>query len=224
MTDKTKPRLISFKLCPYVQRAVIMLNEKKVPFDITYIDLKDKPDWFLKISPMGKVPVLEVGETVLFESAVIAEYLDEVHPPSLHPLDPLKKALNRAWIEFSSELLVDLYRMVLAKDEEGFDQSRDAARAKLERLEGQLGEGPFFNGHGFALVDAAFAPAFMRIDLLEKAHPLGLLDDLPGVTRWKEALLARESVKTSVVPEFPELFRESITQHGGVLARKGATA
>jgi glutathione S-transferase len=220
MSEKTKPRLISFKLCPYVQRAVIMLEEKKVPFDITYIDLRDKPDWFLEISPLGKVPVLEVEETVLFESAVIAEYLDEVHPPSLHPLDPLKKALNRAWIEFSSELLIDLYRMVLADNERDFDQSRAAVREKLERLEKQLKEGPFFNGQGFALVDAAFAPAFMRIGLMEEFLPLGLLRDLPKVIRWKEALLDREAVKVSVVAEFPDLFRASIVQRDGILARR----
>ena len=51
-------KLISHKLCPYVQRAVIALNEKGVPFERIDIDLANKPDWFLKISPLGKVPVL----------------------------------------------------------------------------------------------------------------------------------------------------------------------
>ena len=53
---------ISHKLCPYVQRAVIALNEKGVPFERIDIDLANKPDWFLKISPLGKVPVLLVDD------------------------------------------------------------------------------------------------------------------------------------------------------------------
>lgn len=160
-----------------------------------------------------------MGEAVLFESAVICEYLDEVHPPSLHPADPLRRAVNRGWVEFSSELFVDLYRLYTTAKAEEFEQSRRDARKKLERLEEQLGEGPFFNGPQFALVDAAIAPAFMRIALLEDVRPLALLDDLPKVTRWSEALLERESVSTSVVPEFPDLFREYLDAGGGYLAR-----
>src|SRR5918992_3647184 len=87
-----KLTLISHKLCPYVQRAVIALNEKGVPFERIDIDLANKPDWFLKLSPLGKVPVLVVEqdgrEQVLFESAVIAEYLDETLAPRLHPTNP----------------------------------------------------------------------------------------------------------------------------------------
>src|SRR6201995_1115806 len=73
MTEKLT--LISHKLCPYVQRAVIALNEKGVPFERVDIDLANKPDWFLKLSPLGKTPVLVVGEHAIFESAVILEYL-----------------------------------------------------------------------------------------------------------------------------------------------------
>ena len=213
-----KPELISFKLCPYVQRAVILLNAKGVEHDVTYIDLKDKPDWFKRISPLGKVPVLRVGEAVLFESAVICEYLDEVNPPSLHPADPLQKAVNRGWIEFTSELFVSLYRLYQAKNKEDFEQQKEEARIKLERLEEQLGEGPFFNGTQFALIDAAIAPAFMRIALMEEIRPLALLDELPKVQRWSRNLLYLDSVENSVVPEFPVLFRNYLAAGGGYLA------
>src|ERR1700747_1688047 len=89
-----KLTLISHKLCPYVQRAVIALSEKRVPFERIDIDLANKPDWFMKISPLGKVPVLVVsadaGEAVLFESNVICEYIEETqNGTSLHPKDPL---------------------------------------------------------------------------------------------------------------------------------------
>ena len=159
-----------------------------------------------------------MGEAVLFESAVICEYLDEVHPPSLHPADPLRKAVNRAWVEFSSELFVDLYRLATAAEREAFETSRRAAREKLERLEGQVG-GPYFNGSGFSLVDAVIAPAFMRIALMEEVRPMGLLEGLPKVQRWSDSLLERESVRTSVVAEFIALFRDYLAAGGGYLAQ-----
>ncbi|WP_255342716.1 glutathione S-transferase C-terminal domain-containing protein [Desulfuromonas sp. TF] len=122
-------------------------------------------------------------------------------------------------MEFSSELFVDLYRLYTAGEEAESEESRREARQKLERLEKQLGEGPFFNGPRFSLMDAAIAPAFMRIALMEEFRPLGLLDRLPKVQRWSEALLGRDSVRTSVVPEFPQLFREYLATGGGYLAR-----
>ena len=75
---------------------MIVLRTKEVDFDVTYINLREKPDWFLKISPHGKVPVLKVEDQSLFESNAIAEYLDETVAPQLHPADPIKRARNRA--------------------------------------------------------------------------------------------------------------------------------
>jgi glutathione S-transferase len=163
--------------------------------------------------------VLKVEDAVLFESLVICEYLDETNPPPLHPADPLQRAVNRAWGEFSGELLVDIYRLSLAPEADEVETHRQAAREKLERLQGVLGDGPFFNGPHFALVDAAFAPVFLRIALLQEMQLLDLLDGLPAVQRWSEALLKRESVRDSVVPEFPELFRNYLAQAGGYVGR-----
>ena len=109
--DIIKPQLISFKICPFVQRTVIALREKHVDYDITYIDLAARPPWFKAMSPLGKVPVLRVGDTTIFESAVINEYLDEVYAPRLHPADPLQRARNRAWIEFASVLTQNQYQL-----------------------------------------------------------------------------------------------------------------
>lgn len=218
MSARTKLELISFALCPYVQRAAIVLLEKGCAFDITYIDLKNKPDWFLEISPLGKVPVLKVDGEILFESAVIAEYLDETRPPRLHPADALQRARNRSWIEFSSEMLVSHFRLLMTKDEDEFCSRQKEMREKLTTLERSLGHGPFFNGERFSLVDAAFAPGFLRIAEAEKLHALGLLDGLKTVDLWSETLLQRPSVRQSVVSEFPDLFRDYLRQSGSYFA------
>jgi glutathione S-transferase len=209
-----KPELISFKICPFVQRSVIVLQEKGVDYDITYINLKEPPAWFNTISPLGKVPVLKVGEEVVFESAVIMEYLDEVNPPSLHPVDPLRKAHNRAWIEFASSLFMCQFNMVMAKEQEACEQAEQELRDKLALVNEQLA-GPFFNGEAFSLVDAAYAPLFMRLALLEQWQPMGLLKEMPKMQAWSEQLLARPTVVNSVVEELPQLYRGHISSSGG---------
>src|ERR1700758_3581743 len=165
-----KLTLISHKLCPYVQRAVIALTEKGVPFERIDIDLANKPDWFLKISPLGKVPVLvvetEQGEAALFERNVICEYIEETQAGvKLHPSDALKRAEHRSWMEFGSAILGDLWGLETTTDPATFESKRQALAAKFARMEAALGTGPYFAGNAFSLVDAVFAPVFRYFDL-----------------------------------------------------------
>ena len=76
-------KLVSFEACPFVQRVAITLQYKGIDYDIEYVDLGSPPDWFLAISPLKKVPLLIVDGTVIFESAVINEYIDEAYPPAV---------------------------------------------------------------------------------------------------------------------------------------------
>ncbi len=216
-------RLISFPLCPYVQRAAILLAEKKMPFERVDIDLSKKPDWFLKLSPLGKVPVLVVenedgSEQVLFESAVIAEYLDETIEPRLHPSDPLDRARHRAWIEFASATLADIYGYYTARDEEAFEQKREAISVKFQRLEETLGEGPFFAGAGFSLVDAAFAPVFRYFDLFDRITGPGLFEGRPKLSAWRDALAERPSVRGAVPADYLDRLQQFIHGKGSHLA------
>jgi glutathione S-transferase len=199
------------------------LLEKGIDFDVTYIDLNEPPDWFLDISPFGKVPVLRCGDTVLFESAVINEYIDETHPPELHPSDPLLRAQNRAWIEFGGGLNMDIHGVMVATENEKFLLKCDKVKKELGRVEGQLGNGPYLNGAAFSLADAAYAPTLVRLQLIKQHYDLqkqglDLMADLPKLQSWADTLLARDSVSRSVVPEFTELFCASIDKAGGQLA------
>ena len=201
-------RLISHKLCPYVQRAVIVATEKNIPFERVDIDLANKPDWFLAISPTGKVPVLEVTieegrGVVLFESAVIAEYLDEVSGEPLLPREPLARARHRAFVELASTVLADISRLYSAPTERSFE---DAASALKDRL-GHVGreiDGPWFAGDRFGLVDAAFAPAFRYLDLFERRAGLNFLETLPKVRGWANALLKRPSVQGAIGHDYAD--------------------
>jgi len=210
-----KPVLISFDLCPFVQRSVITLLEKKVDFEIRYIDLAKPPQWFLDISPLGKVPALRIGDNTLFESAVINEYLDDIYPPSIHPSDPLERAINKSWTEFGSEMLFAQYRYYTAKNEDDFQQNLEELKKKILQLENQLDSGPFFNGDKFSLVDTAYAPLFVRLELLESLVDNNIYKGAPKVARWAENLISRDTVKKSVIPEFQEKYLAHIADAEG---------
>ena len=212
--------LVSFKLCPFVQRAVIALTEKQTPYNITYIDLMEPPAWFKEISPLGQVPLLKVGEEVLFESAVISEYIDETSAGSLHPEDALQRAKHRGWIEFASSCLETIYTLNTTDCLTTFDEAVETMKGRLTKIEGILENGPFFNGEAFSLVDAAFAPLFMRLDLLQKLTGVETMEGLPKLNRWSEQLLQRESVQQSVVEEFPMIFQGMLKMKAGIAGSK----
>ena len=223
----TALKLISHKLCPYVQRAVIALTEKGVPFERVDIDLASKPEWFLKISPLGKVPVLVVatdqGEVALFESNVICEYIEETQGGvKLHPNDSLKRAEHRAWMEFGSAILGDLWGLETTTDAATFESKRQAIVAKFSRVEAALGAGPFFAGQGFSLVDAVFAPIFRYFDVFDEVTELGIFNELPNVRAWRSELAKRPSVKTAVGAEYPQLLRAFLVRHDAHLLKLAA--
>ena len=214
-----KLTLISHDLCPYVQRAVIALAEKDVAFDRLYVDLADKPDWFRAMSPLGKVPLLKVGDDVIFESAVILEYLEETQPHPLYPRDPLARAQQRAMIEFSSALLSDIWGIETAPTRAILDAKAQALRDKFVRLEAMLGKGPWFAGDGFGVVDAVFAPVFRYFDSFDAIYPHGVLADLTKVARWRAALAVRPSVQAAVITDYRARLDRFIAQQNGALAK-----
>src|SRR5262245_16219971 len=189
-----KLTLISHVLCPYVQRAVIALKEKGVDFERIDIDLSQKPDWFLKISPLGKVPVLKVGDDVIFESAVITEFLEDTVTPALHPQDPVRRADHRAWIEFAGVVLSDIWEFYTAPDRETFEKKRQVLAQRFERLEHRLKADPWFDGSVFHLVDAAYGPVFRYFDVFDTIDDFGILKGKPRIARWRKALRERPSV------------------------------
>jgi glutathione S-transferase len=202
--------LVSHHLCPYVQRAAISLAEKAVPFDRVYVDLANKPAWFLDLSPLGKTPVLKVDDRAIFESAVILEYLEETRPHPLHPADPLRRAEHRTWIEFGSAVLSDIAGLYSAKDQAAFAAKAEALAMKFARLEGSLGPSPWFDG-GFSLVDAVFGPVFRYFDVFDRIGDFGILAGKPKVAAWRKALAARPSIRRAVGADYGSRLEKFLT-------------
>jgi glutathione S-transferase len=217
--------LISHALCPYAQRAAIALTEKGVSFRRTDIDLANKPDWFLELSPLGKTPVVvvETGEAI-FESAVILEYIEETQPRPMHPADPLERAMHRGWIEFGSAILNDIAGLYSAQDADTFDGKASALKAKFQRLEKRMDGGPWFAGGAFSHVDTVFGPIFRYFDTFDKMTDLGLFDDLCKIQAWRSCLSSRPSVRAAVAADYSERLEDFIRRRGGVLARSFVAA
>ena len=211
-------KLISHKLCPYVQRAVIALTEKGVPFERIDIDLANKPGWFLKVSPLGKTPVLLVGDYAIFESAVILEYLEETQAGPLHPANALHRAEHRGWIEFGSAVLNDIAAFYSAPDEAAFEARAAQLEARFGRLEERIGA-PWFDGEKFSLVDAVFGPVFRYFDVFDAIGDFGILREKPKLKCWRENLGERRSVKSAVSADYPALLRDFIDQRRSYLSQ-----
>jgi glutathione S-transferase len=223
MTD-TDLTLISHPLCPFVQRAAIVLLEKGVAFDRVNVDLSAKPDWFLALSPTGKVPVLKVhqpnGEdAILFESVVICEYLNETQGgAAMYPDDALLRARHRAWIEFATQTFTEGWQFLHAKDIATADAKRAAFRDRLSKIEAELGDGPYFAGADFGLVDAVYAPLFGYFGITDPEVADLIFAGLPRVTAWRAALAERSSVQNAVIDTYPDLFRDHLRQQGAMIA------
>lgn len=188
--------LISHHLCPYVQRAVIVLNEKQIAHRRSHIDRANKPGWFVDISPLGRVPVLQVDDAILFESQVIAEYLDEITDGSLHPDDPLEKARHRAWIEFGSQTLNAIGAFYNAGSAEQFEDKRLALAGKFRRIENEI-VSPFFAGATFQMIDGVWGTIFRYLDVFDQIGDYNLLENSAVLARWRTAIMGRPSVASA---------------------------
>ena len=205
MTTNPNLQLISHSLCPYVQRAAIVLTEKNQPFERIDIDLANKPDWFMAISPLGKTPVLLVGDQPIFESAVICEYLDDTLLPALHPQDALARAQHRSWMEFGSSMLNAIAGFYKASSHDQLGVMAKNIHRKFEQLESVLADGPYFAGNSFSMVDAVFGPVFRYFDVFDRIGEFGFFDDTPKVIAWRAALAKRASVKAAARADYDEL-------------------
>lgn len=212
--------LISNVLCPYTQRAAIQLTEKGLSYERIYIDLAAKPAWFARLSPLGKVPVLRVGDEALFETSVICEYIEDIAPAApMWSSAPLERARERGWAEFASAVIADVFGFYMAAHATAFDRKCTDLAARFQRLEQRLGMGPYFCGARFGLVDAAFAPVFRLFDTFDAIGDFGIFAGLAAVPAYRRALAERPSVREAVAPNYGGVFEQYLLERGSHLSR-----
>lgn len=199
-------KIVSFKICPFVQRVIAVAELKKLYYEVVYISLQEKPDWFLKESPYGKVPVLITEEGSLFESNAICEYLEEAFPNiRLHPESVFQKAVHRAWIELAPRNYMVQCAAQRSASIEELEDKKSKLDAVLEKIEAQL-KLPYFSGQSLSMVDAAWFVLLHRTELVRKNSGFDFLEKFPKLIEWRNALLRAEALKRSVPEDFEQVF------------------
>ncbi|CAK59597.1 unnamed protein product (macronuclear) [Paramecium tetraurelia] len=202
--------LVASKTCPHCIRVVLTLNHLKIPYELKYIDIENRPDWFIKASPLERVPILFVGDAVLFESLVILDYINTLTPQSLLPKDNLQIALNRARAEFSQEIIEILWSVFSAKTLEAFDLQMKELRWLFSSLETWLQQTKFISDNVLTLADFAYAPIFTIIPALKQVMNFDIFDGFPRLRAYVDNLHAIPELKMSLVENYDQLIQKKI--------------
>lgn len=202
-------KIVSFKICPFVQRVTALLEAKEIDYTIEFIQLSDKPQWFLDISPTGQVPVLitEKGEA-LFESDAIIEYLDEVYPPLEKELTAVQRAQDRAWSYQASKHYLTQCATQRSADKATLIERSKKLNQAFAKAEKAKQEGVFFKGDILSNVDIAWLPLLHRAHVIEKYSGYDFLTDYPKVKAWQAALLKTGLAEKSVAKDFDKAFSD----------------
>ncbi len=200
-------KVVSFKICPFVQRVTALLEAKNMPYEIEYINLSDKPAWFLALSPTGQVPLLMTENGVaLFESDAIIEYIEEISDPDAENGTPEQRAIDRAWsYQATKHYLVQCSAMQSANQETLAERSVKL-NAAFEKAENQLGGGPYFHGAHMGKVDIAWLPILHRAQIVEKHSGYDFLASYPKVKAWQVAMSSTGVAEQSVPDDFEQAF------------------
>ena len=200
-------KVVSFTICPFVQRVTAALEARSLPYDIEYISLSNPPEWFLAVSPNAQVPLLITdNDTVLFESDAIVEYLDDAYGPIVEGITPEQRAIDRAWsYQASKHYLVQCGAMRSPTAEALTSRTEDLQQA-FSRAEKQLGKGRYFNGDTLGNVDIAWLPLLHRAKIVEQHAGYDFVRAYPKVKAWQTAMLATGLAERSVSYDFNEAF------------------
>ncbi len=212
-----KLKIYSSKSCPWAHRSRLMLCEKGIDFELIEVDLSNKPDWFVSVSPYTKVPTVVHGDDTVWESAIVNEYIDEVFPePAMVPSEPGRRALARTWVDYSASRFVSAFGAVfretdLSARSEKVEKFLETLRYMEKEGLAKLGANPYWMGDSISIVDVAFWPWFERFVAMTEYRGVTIPDDCPRLNAWVAAMRERPAVKQAANP--PEFFLNSYARY-----------
>jgi len=189
----TKLTFYTAEICPYAQRTQILLAEKGIDHDPIEIDLDNKPDWFTKLTPTKRVPVICHDDFILWESTTVNEYLDASFPgPGLRPENDRACAVMRNEIKyFDNTYLPVLYKLLFEQDIETQDALRQQVEdnmcfleSRLEKLQGHADQGPYWMGSKITLADLTAYPFFERLPVFTHYRAVRMPSSCHRLNRW----------------------------------------
>ena len=200
-------KIISYTICPFVQRVTALLEMKNVPYEIEFINLSDKPQWFLDTSPNGQVPMLITDDgTVLFESDAIVEYLEEVYPPLGLGISAEERAQNRAWSYLASKNYLVQCSVQRSPEKKDLEERSVKLYKAFDQIEKQLRNTTYFRNDSMGMVDIAWLPLLHRASIIEKYARTDFIGDRPKLKKWQQSILDSQIPEKSVVEDFEKRF------------------
>ncbi|UJF19736.1 glutathione S-transferase family protein [Vibrio sp. SS-MA-C1-2] len=201
-------KIVSFKICPFVQRVTAALEAKNIPYQIEYISLSDKPQWFLDVSPNGQVPILIAEDnSVLFESDAIIEYISDKYGAFDAKISHEQRALERAWSYLAAKNYLVQCGVMSSKSEQQFNEKKVKLLKDFAKVEAELsGDTQFFRSNEIGTVDIAWLPLLHRAAIISNKSGFDFLDGMPKMQAWQAALLDTGLVEKSVSDDFEPMF------------------
>ncbi|CAM8993681.1 unnamed protein product [Rhodiola kirilowii] len=181
--------------CPFCQRVLLTLEEKHLPYDMKLVDLANKPDWFLTLSPEGKVPVAKLNGSWIADSDVITQALEEKFPTPPLSAPPEKAAIG-------SKIFSTFIGFLKSKDPS--DGTEQALLNELTSFDDYIKEnGPYINGQAVSAVDLSLGPKLYHMDNALGHYKNWIVpDSLPNLKFYMKTIFSLDSfVKTRAAPE-----------------------
>ncbi len=213
-------KLLTSAFSPYGQRVETLLLEKNISYNKEFIDLSNKPSWFVETSPLGKIPVLLVEDRPLFESLAILEYLEATYTENiLHPKNQFVLAWHRGWMEFSNTLLSLAFGLVFADNAQTIIDKQQELKNKLALFAKQLKYQPYFNGDFFSILDIAMASAMQPLLFLSEKFNLNLFENLDNLLQYANNVVSRPSFVKSLPENYLQIFENFLQRKNSFLLK-----
>jgi len=203
ITNPDKIRLYGMRFCPYVRRVLLVLVDNNTQFEAININLAEKPEWYLQRFPEGKVPAIELNGNFLYESLIIADFLNEISPEhKLHPAEPIQKALDKCLLsKFSA--VTDNWKNAIYHPENA-KEIIEAIWASMVPFEEELAKRAtsYFGGSKPSMLDFMIWPWFEMTpfaeEFLGQEYPYDYVlskEKFPKLKEWINIMLLYPAVK-----------------------------
>jgi glutathione S-transferase len=201
-----KIELVSYKICPYVQRARFALEESNTPYTIRFINpYGAKPGWFNAISPLGKVPVLAFNNTQILESGIILDFINELSGRKFLPADPLERARCLMFIHRVEHYHTMLRSIFSAKNEDEFNSLIDLFKQEIKSININL-DLKDIDLDTARMVELYYGPMFFLSKVIGDIVNENLFDRSVTVNAWSNSILSKESFNNTIEEDYlPEL-------------------
>lgn len=213
-------RLISSRVCPYVQRVRILLSYAGIKCDIEHINLKNPPDWFGDVSPLKKVPVLQVGSVAIYDSSIICDYLDDEFKLNLRPNDNLQRADMRSTVEYIGACTQQFFTSLLSTEADQFSAGLIKFNSLLAFVEKYLLQNRDVYLSQFSMIDIAIAPLLIRIGYVEEITGMQTVISetrFPVLFQVKQKISSDIAVLGSLDEDSKERFLEFLKNNNSIL-------